>query len=323
MKALRSLAWGCLVAAFVGPLPGVRGDAPTSLRPWIAGDRPTELAPHRGGNVYAPCVVVNGSQWHLWYGGQGRDGHDRIHHAESTDGGTTWRKRGVVVDAGSANHVNDPSVVRAMGRWWMFYTVAERGTEDAIALAVSTDGERWEKRGVVLAPGPSGSWDSRLVGRPSVLWEDGRFRMWYDGQPRPEDRDGARLEGARAVGLATSTDGIAWTRGGDRPVFLGGAGAVDVSRSGSGYRMLYEGREGTWAAWSMDGRTWEARGLLLPRSGGDIDRHGHVTPHWVAGRDGDWICLGAAGRDTWDGNAIVAVPASAVPALGRVLGARP
>ena len=47
----------------------------------------------------------------MWYGGQGRDGHDRIHLAESDDG-VNWVRRGVVLDNGEANHVNDPSVVK-------------------------------------------------------------------------------------------------------------------------------------------------------------------------------------------------------------------
>jgi len=169
------LALSCLQVAAAG--------LPSPLRVLVRGQAVTELAPHGRGNVYAPSVVIEGPIWRMWYGGQGRDGHDRIHYAESRDAGRSWQKRGVVLDNGAANHVNDPSVLRVDGKWFMFYTVATRGTEDAIALAVSADGLKWRKRGVVLAPGPKGTWDSRLVGRPSVLHEDGQFRMWYDGQP--------------------------------------------------------------------------------------------------------------------------------------------
>ncbi|MEZ5302213.1 MAG: hypothetical protein R3F11_16475 [Verrucomicrobiales bacterium] len=153
----------------------------------LKGEAESERAPHGGGNIYAPDVHRVGGGWRMWYGGQGRDGHDRIHLAESRDG-TRWEKRGVVLDNGGANHVNDPSVVRAGGQWWMFYTVAESAEDDAIAAATSMDGIRWEKRGVVLAPGAGEAWDSRKVGRPSALYDAGRFRLWFDGQPTDSRR---------------------------------------------------------------------------------------------------------------------------------------
>ena len=115
----------------------------------LRGETQGELAPHGEGNVYAPEVHRDGDRLLMWYGGQGRDGHDRIHLADSTDG-LRWTKRGVVLDCGTANHVNDPSVVRVGEVWWMFYTVAEKGELDEIAAATSTDSVKWEKRGVVL-----------------------------------------------------------------------------------------------------------------------------------------------------------------------------
>ena len=116
-------------------------------------------------------------------------------NAESADDGGTWQKFGVTLDCGTANHVNDPSVVKANGAYFMFYTVAQQGIEDAIALAVSDDGRAWQKRGVVLAPGEKGKWDSRFVGRPSVLYENEIFKMWFGG--KPSDTAAVKLEGAR------------------------------------------------------------------------------------------------------------------------------
>lgn len=77
----------------------------------LQGDTPSEFGVHGKGNVYAPDVCVADGQWRMWYGGQGKDGHDRIHLAESRDG-RTWEKRGMVLEDKEANHVNDPSVVR-------------------------------------------------------------------------------------------------------------------------------------------------------------------------------------------------------------------
>ena len=76
----------------------------------LKGEADSELAPHDEGNVYAPHVLLEGKLHRMWYGGQGKDGHDRIHYAESEDG-STWVRKGVVLEDRKANHVNDPTVV--------------------------------------------------------------------------------------------------------------------------------------------------------------------------------------------------------------------
>ena len=74
-----------------------------------------------------------------------------------------------------------------------------------------------------LGPGPAGAWDSEKVGRPAVLYENGIYKMWYDGA----------ANGHRHVGLATSNDGIHFTRHPNNPLFLN-AGAIDVDKIGAG-----------------------------------------------------------------------------------------
>ena len=243
----------------------------------------------------------------MWYGGQGKDGHDRIHLAESRDG-TNWSKRGVVLDCGSANHVNDPSVVRVGDVWWMFYTVAETAELDEIAAATSRDGVTWEKRGVVLPRGGTNDWDSWKVGRPSVLHEGGVFRLWFDGQATKEAAAASPLAATvkregRAVGYAESRDGLKWERRAE-PVFREGSGAVAVARHGTRLVMVIESHGGTRWATSSDGFVWQSRGLLFPLSGGASDRFGQVTPFLWVDRDRATLYFGAAGRKSWDGNSI-------------------
>jgi hypothetical protein len=275
----------------------------------LDGTAESEIAPHGGGNVYAPEVHRDGERWRMWYGGQGKDGHDRIHLAESADG-TTWEKRGVVLDRGSANHVNDPSVVRAGELWWMFYTVAETGERDEIAAATSPDGVTWRPRGVVLKRGEGPAWDSGKVGRPSVLHEAGVFRMWFDGQPGDEAVAAGepaatiRREG-RAVGYAESADGLVWQRR-PLPVYREGAGAVHVARAGTRLVMTIESQGGIRWASSADGLSWESRGLLHPLGGGPADRFGQVTPCLLTTASIPRLFFGAASRPSWDGNAISA-----------------
>ena len=279
----------------------------------LSGERETEVAPHGRGNVYAPDVLIEGGRHRMWYGGQGRDGHDRIHLAESDDG-SHWLRRGVAIDVGRANHVNDPSVVLVGGTYYLYYTLANDGVVDQVALATSRDGRKWEERGVVLKPGEAGAWDSLLVGRPSVLHDGETFRMWFDGRrDLPPGSPSAGVPKSptsrRAVGLATSKDGLTWTRHPGNPVFGQDAGGVDVERGGDGYLMVYESHEGTRAATGPDGVAWRDLGLIVARSGGPLDAAGQVTPALAAGSP--WIYLGAASAPSWDHNAIarVALPA--------------
>ena len=274
-----------------------------------------QAAPHGGGNAYAPEILVVNGVYRMWYGAQGRDGHDRILLAESPDG-LAWETKGVALDHGSANHVNDPSVVKVGDTFFMYYTRAPVDVRDEIALATSADGVTWQEQGTVLGPGVDGAWDSLLVGRPSVLHEDGRFRMWYDG--RRDLPVGAPAEGVpksdrsvRAVGYAESVDGLTWIRPQAEPVFGEDAGGVHVVRVGGTLVMTFESREGTRLATSPDGLTWQSQGLLVDRSGADVDRFGHVTPFLLVEPESISLFAGAASSASWDHNRIVRVPLSA------------
>lgn len=284
-----------------------------ALRVILRGTGPTESAPHGQGNVYAPDVMVDGGLLRMWYGGQGHDGHDRIQLAESKDG-KTWARRGVVLDVAGANHVNDPSVVKVNGAYHMYYTRAQTDVVDKIALATSNDGVKWDVQGVVLSPGADDAWDGLLVGRPSVLHEAGLFKMWYDGRkdlpPGAPAANVPKSPGSRrAVGYATSKDGVHWTKHPGNPVVDHDAGGVDVKRIGNGYVMVYESHAGAMAATSDDGLRWHDRGLWIPRSGGAIDRQGHVTPMLLVGQRGrrSILYVGAANAPSWDHNTIAEI----------------
>ena len=162
--------------------------------------------------------------------------------------------------------------------------------------------------------GPPGEWDSLLVGRPSVLHEDGLFKLWYDG--REDLPPGPLAETAptsptsqRFVGYATSTDGLHWTKYARNPVFDHDVGGVDVKRVGDIYVMISESHEGTRVAVSPDGIAWQDRGLWVPRSHGEIDRHGHVTPMLLIGPHGRpaELFVGAARSGSWDRDQVVRV----------------
>lgn len=289
----------------------------------LEGSLPTELAPHGAGNVYAPSVLIEDGTWRMWYGGQGKDGHDRIHLATSADG-KKWKRQGVVLDRGKALHVNDPSVLKHDGLYWMYYTRAAGELLDTIHLATSKDGVTWEEKGEVLGPGEKGSFDSLHVARPSVLFDEGLFKLWYDG--RKDLPPGTNIKGLptspdsqRFVGYATSTDGIHFQRR-PEPVFGENAGAIDVVKLKDKYLMLFESSGGTRVTLSDDGIDWSSSELFLRKTFTDADAYGHVTPHLVySGPDRPtYLLIGCNRAETWDHNTIGSFPLATAILLGKV-----
>jgi len=91
------------------------------------------------------------------------------------------------------------------------------------------------------APVVAGDWDGRAVLKVSVLRDDTDLKMWYDGLD---------IFSTVQVGLATSSDGLAWNKYGANPVLSGTPGAWDgssqehapfVLKEGTAYKMWYEG----------------------------------------------------------------------------------
>lgn len=95
----------------------------------------------------------------------------------------------------------------------------------------------------IYVQSPCEQWDSRAVHKAVVIWDQdaGNHKMWFDG---------ISLQDVTQIGLATSDDGITWTKYGDNPVLSGNSGAWDgssaehapfVIKEGENYKMWYEG----------------------------------------------------------------------------------
>jgi len=109
-----------------------------------------------------------------------------------------------------SNHYyfDDPVVLKINNVYHMWYSSAtnDRTSDEEsfwIAYATSPDGINWAKHGAVISPGPQGSWMDMGALSPSVIYEDGVFRMWFVGaQHFQRYRNG--------IGYAISKDGKTW-----------------------------------------------------------------------------------------------------------------
>ena len=144
--------------------------------------------------------------------------------------------------------VADPSVVRQGGRYHLWYTSAsvKHGRSFfAIAHATSEDGVHWTKHGQVLRPDQP--WETARpearVGRPTVVWRQDRFEMFYDAVSPSDESAG--------VGFAWSEDGTTWHKA-PGPVFAtnNGPGEKKGLAIGSGvlvqdgrYHLFYPGQD--------------------------------------------------------------------------------
>jgi hypothetical protein len=247
------------------------------------------------GNTYAPEVHLENGLYRMWYGGQGTDGYEHIHYAESTDG-YNWKRYGIVlseapghVPQGQQTYplIEDASVVKVDGTYHMYYTAAPSGTVDVIRHATSADGIHWTVTGTVLTPDAFPAWDSLDVARPSVRYESpGNWKMWYDGCQGVYAGTGAEpCLGFRNAGYATSTDGLHWTKSSANPI-ISPIEAVNVVQYRGTYFMVGESQQGTRLESSLDGVSWTDRGFLVGLSGGPDDQSGQITPDLLLGPDG-------------------------------------
>ena len=285
-------------------------------------------------DVYVPFLQKIDGTFHMWYGGRknpAAGGVWKIGLATSADG-INWTRSSSnpVLNSGPAgswdeSQVDQPSVLIDGSAYYMWYQGKNALIKTRFGLATSADGINWTKSSSnpVLNLGPSGAWDDARIADPDVLKINGTYYMWYAGM------DGSTWR----IGLATSADGINWTKSSSNPIMNPGpSGAWDdvwvtspvVMMMGSTYHMWYSGYDGS--AWrvgratSPDGINWTRSAsnpvLDLGPSGAWDDARiicpgilleGSSIYMWYSGHDGSNYRIGLATEELPD---ISASPAS-------------
>ena len=151
------------------------------------------------------------------------------------------------------------------GTFGMIYAGDNSNGTRAIGLALSVDGFTWTKYPKpILLHGAAGTWEGGRIGNGQVIWDGSQYVMYYTGR---------NAAGHDAVGRATSTDLIHWTKYSSNPVLdygVSGEGTGPVHPSvlkvGSVYKMWYtaphpdNGDSKFYFADSPDGIVWTRHG---------------------------------------------------------------
>ena len=104
------------------------------------------------------------------------------------------------------------SVIRESDTLWRMYS-SYYDVNVNIGMSTSNDGITWIRQGIVLQKGAAGAWDSGNIYRPAVWKEGSTYYMLYAGSI------GSSPNIVTRMGLATSPDGVNWTKYVGNPVF--------------------------------------------------------------------------------------------------------
>lgn len=175
--------------------------------------------------IGSPSLIDEGDTLKMLYAAGGVDSKGRISYAYSTDGvqWTKYNNAQPVLDVGNpgswdSHFLDTPDWLKDNSGYKMYYfgDTDNLSVGGAIGLAVSVDGINWTRHGSqpVLSPGAPGDWDGLFIESPSVLYDGSLYYMWYSG---------IDTTWRVRIGVATSPDGITWTKYPGNPVISEGS----------------------------------------------------------------------------------------------------
>jgi predicted GH43/DUF377 family glycosyl hydrolase len=148
------------------------------------------------------CLLITGERWWLFFTGYpGSSGDQRtVLVAAVSQTGASWDRVGKILEPERGEvAVSHPCVLEISRTFYMFYA-SDVGGPIRTALATSSDGLSWDRRGAVLEPVGQGP-DGLSVHTPCVVkLRDGSLGIWYAGIPMGDKEFGYRIFSARFPG---------------------------------------------------------------------------------------------------------------------------
>jgi predicted GH43/DUF377 family glycosyl hydrolase len=152
-------------------------------------------------------VEKNGQLLYFYQGGK----LPQMGLARSADGINWTKQPGPVLPPGPIGSwdergVADPYVISVDGTLYLYFLGQDRARRQRLGVAISTDdGLHWKKlrTNPILELGDPGAFDEIGLGEPAVWASHGYYWMLYTGRDKAEHR---------RMGLASSQDGVSWTR---------------------------------------------------------------------------------------------------------------
>jgi predicted GH43/DUF377 family glycosyl hydrolase len=205
----------------------------------------------------------------------------------------------------------DPTIIEEATELRMYYSA--NGDDGSGGAGYATSPKTyppitWTKQGKVFAPNPIPSqWDSGWLRMGSIFKLDGVYYLYYSATPSTAQT------GTEQIGLATSNDGITFTRSGSNPILPPSDGETNtinpaVIKVGSTWYMYYANRVGSAetqykVATSSDGVSWTKIGVVLSVGAGgqwDDTKIEHCSiyylfDHYVLVYEG----YGGSGAEPW------------------------
>ena len=189
------------------------------------------------------AIIKEDGIYKMYYSGfNDQYSHWDIGLATSSDG-VNWTKYPgnpiIVGTTGWEFQVVATSILKVDGTYYLYY-YGKNSPEYKIGLATSADGINWTKYPGNPIMVPTSSWENTGVYYPSVIEDNGIYKMVY-----------SNVNPNTAFGMATSTDGINWIKNNNNPIFekqntsnnwgLGAIAYPCFVKLNSGYRIYYSG----------------------------------------------------------------------------------
>ncbi len=182
----------------------------------------------------APGAIVLDGEIHLFYQTYGNGRNDAICHASSSDGLTFRRNPSNPIfspsGAWNCGRAIDADIIVHEENLWLYFATRDPKMEvqmlgvASAPLASGFDRSAWTQRCAAPILKPELPWEKECIEAPALARHGDRLFMFYAG---------AYNNCPQQIGVASSLDGVSWTRLSDQPFLPNGApGEWNAGESG-------------------------------------------------------------------------------------------